>query len=159
MPEHRGIGWTTLNLFRAGMRRVDQAAARMMGYPDDPAARAAPEQAAKFEAFFRALPVSANASEYIGVHLPRLVRTMTLVPTPAGAKRVLELGAYMQMTPALKAISGYGEVCAADFGTLGQSVRKTVPLTDGEFSVDVDLFNAERDRFPYPDGYFSLILC
>lgn len=161
MPERRGIGWKTLSFFRAGMRRVDQLAARMMGYPGDLSARTAPEEekAARFETFFRALPVAAGGIEYLDVHLPRLVRTMTLVPEPSGARRVLELGAYMHMTPALKVLNGYDDVHAANFGLLGQSVHKTVLLPDGEFSVDVDLFNAEQDRFPYPDGYFSLILC
>jgi SAM-dependent methyltransferase len=27
------------------------------------------------------------------------------------------------------------------------------------FSCNIDLFNAEKDRFPYEDGYFSTVLC
>jgi SAM-dependent methyltransferase len=93
------------------------------------------------------------------VHLPRLVRTMTLVPKPAGVRRALELGSYMQMAPALHALCGYPEVCGADFGQLGRSVRKSVALAGGEFTCDIDVFDAERDRFPYPDAHFSLVLC
>ncbi len=31
--------------------------------------------------------------------------------------------------------------------------------TGEKFECDIDLFDAERDPFPYPDGYFSTILC
>lgn len=150
---------TTLSAFRAGMRRLDRIAARLTGYPADAVTQPAPEMTARFETFFRSLPVDADARRYLDIHLRRLIRTMTLAPAPQGSRRVLELGAYLQMTPALESLAEYDEVRAADFGPLGQSVRKSVPLADGEFVIDVDLFDAECDRFPYPDGYFSLILC
>ena len=36
----------------------------------------------------------------------------------------------------------------------------TVTSESGEeFCCDIDLFNAEKDRFPYPDGYFTTVLC
>jgi SAM-dependent methyltransferase len=84
---------------------------------------------------------------------------MTLVPQPCGARRVLELGAYLQMTPALTTLCGYPEVRAADLGPPGDAWRKTIALPNGEFTCDIDLFDAERDRFPYPDAHFSLVLC
>ena len=65
--------------------------------------------------------------------MPRLVRTMTLVPAPSGVRRALELGAYLHMTAALHALCGYPEVRAGDFGPLGQSIRKTVALEGEEF--------------------------
>jgi SAM-dependent methyltransferase len=38
--------------------------------------------------------------------------------------------------------------------------RRTVTRGKGEaFTCDVDLFDAEKDRFPYEDGYFSTVLC
>jgi SAM-dependent methyltransferase len=38
--------------------------------------------------------------------------------------------------------------------------RRSVTSESGEvFTCDLDLFNAEKDRFPYADGYFSTVLC
>ena len=113
------------------------------------------------ETFFRELPADAAAREYICTHLHRLVTTMSLVPVaaPNGVARALELGAYMQMTPALAAVCGYAEVRGADFGPRGETVRKTLSLRSGEFTCDIDLFDAERDTFPYPDGHFAVVLC
>lgn len=113
----------------------------------------------RFRDFFNTLEADEAARGYIEAHLPRLTRTMTLTPAPSGAGRALELGSYLQMAAALHAVRGYPEVRAADFGTLGQSVHKTAKFAGGEFACDQDLFDVERDRFPYPDGYFSLVLC
>ena len=33
-----------------------------------------------------------------------------------------------------------------------------VPFPDGEFVCQVDHFDAERDRFPYPDAHFDAVL-
>jgi SAM-dependent methyltransferase len=165
VPTNQDTGKTPGQLLRSAARRfLRRPPANPMEQerltPRPKPAPAPPDpNAAKFEEFFRTLPLSEEARGYMNVHLPRLVRTMTLVPEPQGAKRVLELGAYMQMTPALQEICGYSEVRAADFGKLGERVHKVVPLARGTFTVDVDLFDAEFDRFPYPDGYFSLILC
>jgi SAM-dependent methyltransferase len=148
-----------MQLFRGALRRIDFALARRSAPPLQPGFSPASDDLAKFQAFFRELPSDAAAREYIGVHLPRLARTMTLVPKPSGARRVLELGAYMQMTPALTTLCGYPEVRAADLGPLGETARKTIALRSEEFTCDIDLFDAERDRFPYPDAHFSLVLC
>ena len=38
--------------------------------------------------------------------------------------------------------------------------HRQVTSESGEtFECDVDLFDAEKDPFPYPDGYFSTVLC
>jgi SAM-dependent methyltransferase len=64
----------------------------------------------------------------------------------------------MQLTPALKYYCGYSEVYGAELGPLGVRHHKTAQYGDTSFELDVDLFNAERDVFPYPDGYFDLVL-
>lgn len=148
-------GIALLRITRGLLRRVDSALTRWAQPWPACGERVRTAEVAELEAFFRELPADDAARGYVKTHLPRLVRTMSLVPKPAGAQRVLELGAYMQMTPALSILCGYPEVRAAGFGRAGESVRKTV----GEFACDVDLFDAERDRFPYPDGHFSLVLC
>lgn len=95
---------------------------------------------------------------YLEKHLPRLARTLALVPPPQSTGRVLELGCYMQITPLLQRICGYREVRGAYYGHAGKVDHKSIRLPDGEFSCDIDHFNAEKDRFPYPDGHFDLVI-
>lgn len=100
----------------------------------------------------------AGAKTYLEKHIPRLARTLALVPPPQNTGRVLELGCYMQITPLLDRLCGYREVRGGYFGALGRTDRKIVPFPDRDFSCDVDCFDAERDRFPYPDGHFDLVI-
>src|SRR5438105_8245324 len=81
-----------------------------------------------------------GARAYLEKHIPRLARTLTLVPPPPtqGDGRVLELGCYMQITPLLARFCGYREVRGAYQGPLGQTDRKTVATPDGEFTCLVD---------------------
>ena len=66
----------------------------------------------------------------------------------------------MQMTPALAAHCGYGEVFGSYYGPVGQHHEQSATSSNGEtFSCRIDLFDAERDRFPYPDGHFRTVLC
>ena len=70
------------------------------------------------------------------------------------------MGAYMQITPALKTKLGYGEVRGCYYGEAGRTDHREVTSSEGErFECDIDLFNAEKDRFPYADEYFSTVLC
>jgi len=150
-----------LRLVRGALRRLDSLMTRMALPVAERAPTGTAGQRENLETFFRELPADAAAREYIGTHLHRLVTTMSLVPVapPNGVARALELGAYMQMTPALGAVCGYAEVRGADFGPRGETVRKTLSLRSGEFTCDIDLFDAERDTFPYPDGHFAVVLC
>jgi SAM-dependent methyltransferase len=91
-------------------------------------------------------------------HIPRLARTVALVPEPQSTGRVLELGCCMQITPLLERICGYREVRGAYYGPPGRIDHKTLDLPDGAFSCHVDHFDVERDRFPYPDGHFDLVI-
>jgi len=99
-----------------------------------------------------------GARAYLAKHIPRLARTLALVPPPQNTGRVLELGCYMQITPLLSRLCGYREVRGAYYGAPGRTDRKAMQFPDGEFSCDVDHFDAERDRFPYPDGHFDLVI-
>jgi len=99
-----------------------------------------------------------GARAYLEKHIPRLARTLALVPPPQATGRVLELGCYMQITPLLARVCGYREVRGSYYGTLGRTDRKTIRFPDGEFECFVDHFDAERDRFPYPDGHFDLVV-
>jgi SAM-dependent methyltransferase len=103
---------------------------------------------------------SPEARAYAETHLGRLVRTLELLPKGGPADRILEMGAYMQITPALHTHCGYGEVRGCYLGPPGRTDHKTVVSSTGErFSCWIDLFNAESDPFPYPDGHFQAVVC
>lgn len=107
-------------------------------------------RAAAIEALLRGLPADA----YLEVHLPRLIRTLDLVP-PDG-KRALELGSYVHSAAVLQRVLGYQQVRGAYYAaTPGAVDHKSL----GDFHLDVDLFDAERHAFPYADASFDLVLC
>jgi SAM-dependent methyltransferase len=111
-------------------------------------------------AFLQSLDHANEASRaYLSTHLHRTARTLALAPPPFHTGRALELGAYMFMTPALGCVLGYHEVRGAYIGAPGRSVKRAASA-QGQvvFECETDLFNAEKDRYPYPDGYFDLVM-
>ena len=119
-----------------------------------------PRLASEIEQFLRTLDMpSQDARNYLEIHMTRIVRTLAITPPPRTTRRVLELGAYMHMTPVLQCILGYDEVRGAYFGPLGRTDRKSVKAGGKVvFECYVDLFDAERDRYPYEDGCFDCVL-
>ncbi|MEZ5396680.1 MAG: methyltransferase domain-containing protein [Bryobacterales bacterium] len=102
---------------------------------------------------------SPEARSYAETHLARFLKTIEITPTAQEDDRLLEMGAYLQITPALKRL-GYGEVRGCYLGQLGETHAKTVTSTTGEvFSCEVDLFDAEKDIYPYPDAHFATVVC
>ena len=130
--------------------------------PDVPAAIAG-EPAAPAEDFGPYLMSWAEgepARQYVETHETRLQKTLEMIPPGCPADRILEMGAYLQITPALTTRLGYGEVRGCYYGKPGHVDHKRVESTDGEtFACDIDHFDAEKDPFPYPDGHFSTVLC
>ena len=103
---------------------------------------------------------SPEAKSYLKHHADRLATTLAMLPRGGAQDRILEMGAYLQITPALKTKLGYGEVRACYYGPAGVKEHKRVSSEDGEtFECEIDLFDAERDRFPWPDDYFAAVLC
>ena len=97
---------------------------------------------------------------YLDTHLTRLVKTLEITPPGGPQDRILEMGAYLQITPALRTKLGYGCVRGCYYGPAGSIDHRTVTSAQGEtFTCELDLFNAEKDPFPYPDGHFSTVLC
>jgi glycosyltransferase involved in cell wall biosynthesis/SAM-dependent methyltransferase len=97
---------------------------------------------------------------YVETHKTRLERTLEITPPGGPQDRLLEMGAYLQITPALQTKLGYGEVRGCYYGRTGQTDHREVTAANGErFSCEVDLFDAEKDLFPYPDGHFATVLC
>jgi SAM-dependent methyltransferase len=64
----------------------------------------------------------------------------------------------MQITPLLARLCGYREVRGGYYGKPGQIDHKTMAFPDGDFSAYVSHFDAERDPFPFPDGYFDVVV-
>jgi len=103
---------------------------------------------------------SAEALDYVDTHLTRLVKTLEITPPGGAADRILEMGAYLQITPALHSKLGYGCVRGCYYGPAGKIDRRSAISTEGEsFDCEIDLFDAEKDPFPYPDGHFATVLC
>jgi len=101
-----------------------------------------------------------EAREYIDTHITRLVKTLEITPPGGPEDRALEMGAYLQITPPLKTRLGYGEVRGCYYGPAGRVERRQVGSAEGEqFECEIDLFDAERDPFPYPDAHFATVLC
>jgi glycosyltransferase involved in cell wall biosynthesis/SAM-dependent methyltransferase len=97
---------------------------------------------------------------YVDAHLTRLEKTLGIIPPGGPGDRILEMGTYLQITPSLRKRLGYGEVRGCYFGPAGTVEHRVVTAESGEvFECDVDLFDAERGIFPYPDGHFSTVLC
>ncbi len=97
---------------------------------------------------------------YVEEHITRLVRTLDITPPGGPADRVLEMGSYLQITRALAEKLGYGEVRGCYYGPAGTVEHRTATSIGGRtFECDIDLFDAEKDAFPYPDAHFATVLC
>jgi SAM-dependent methyltransferase len=144
--------------------RVVRGILRRLNYHLNADSRRSPEPFDPFrlkqaeEALHKMPTPDAGARSYLEKHIPRLARTLALVPPPQATGRVLELGCYMQITPLLQRLSGYREVRGAFFGKPGRVDHKIIQFPDGNFECDVEHFDAERDTFPYPDGHFELVV-
>ena len=130
-------------------------------------------KAAEIEAFVRGMDLpDEGVRGYLETHMARIVRTLSITPGPRLTGRVLELGAYMQMTPALQCVLGYSEVRGAYFAPSPrnawerwlrrwQSAQARQRMTSGGqvvFECLVDRFDAERDPWPYFDSHFDTVL-
>lgn len=104
--------------------------------------------------------VSEASAAYLGTHSTRLLKTLEITPPGELDDRILEMGAYLQITPALRTKLGYGEVRGCYYGKLGRIDHRSVTNAEGEtFQCEIDHFDAEKDVFPYPDGHFATVIC
>ena len=110
--------------------------------------------------YLRSWAANDESGAYLNVHLTRLEKTLALVPPGGPCDRILEMGAYLQITPALASRLGYGEVRGCYYGEPGRSDLRVAESAAGErFACVIDHFDAEKDSFPYPDSHFSTVLC
>ncbi len=119
-----------------------------------------PAAAAQPETVLEWAPPDPLFRHYVDTHLSRLTKTLDMIPPGAPGDRILEMGCYLQITPALKSKLGYGEVRGCYYGDGGKAEHRTIVSESGEiFTCDIDLFDAEKDPFPYPNEHFSTVLC
>jgi glycosyltransferase involved in cell wall biosynthesis/SAM-dependent methyltransferase len=143
----------------ANGRKITPTPPTLVAEPSPDPAREPPRVTVEPEYILSWAPDSA-AKSYIETHLTRLEKTLAITPHGEPGDRILEMGAYLQITPALKARLGYSEVRACYYGPAGRVEPRTSTSSEGEqFSCDVELFDAEKDRFSYDDEYFSTVLC
>ena len=149
-----------IDSLRRFLHRLDERLARLDAKPAPATGTPPPIHLDEIKAFVRSLDYPTPGSRsYMEIHLDRIARTLTMVPPPGRKSAVLELGAYMHMTPALQCVLGYNHVRGAYFGPLGRSDQKTCSRGGTEiFHCQVDLFDAELDRYPYPDETFDTVL-
>ncbi len=141
----------------AGAFPLSASESRSEELPENPEAGPAASDLANY---LRTWALTEDSRSYLETHQTRLAKTLEITPPGGPADRVLELGAYLQITPALRTRLGYGCVRGAYFGKLGRVDHKVAVSTAGErFECDIDHFDAEKDQFPYPDDYFSTVLC
>lgn len=101
-----------------------------------------------------------DSESYLQQHSFRLAKTLELTPPGIGDARILEMGCYGQITPALRDLLGYREVRGCYLGLRGETSHARRRSKDGElFECVIDLFNAEVDTFPYSSNYFNTVLC
>jgi SAM-dependent methyltransferase len=82
-----------------------------------------------------------------------------MLPPGGPGDSILEMGSYLQLTPALRYRLGYGEVRGCYYGPAGRTERREVTSDGQSFACLIDHFDASKDPFPYPDASFSAVLC
>jgi SAM-dependent methyltransferase len=98
--------------------------------------------------------------EYAAHHKSRFVHTLEITPPGDASKSILEMGAYMQITPALRFQLGYGYVRGCYYGPEGRIDHKSLTAESGEtFECDIDHFDAEKHVYPYADESFDTVMC
>jgi len=153
-----------LRLVRAALRRMNAYLSRRYeraqakSHPPPPLKRAGTMPEA--EKCLRQLDLEEGKDDlaYFEKHFPRLARTLTLIPPSTAQGAILELGCYGQITPFLDTFCGYSTVRGAHFGPAGVIQDKILKANGKTTVIKVDLFDAERDRFPYDDGAFETVL-
>ncbi len=133
--------------------------------PSDPALPAtasqssAPQQEIEVE-YLRGWAADPAARDYFETHSARLLHTLEVTPPGDASKSILEMGSYLQITPALRDKLGYGTVRGCYFGQKGRMDRRLARSEDGStFECVIDHFDAERDAYPYSDESFDTVLC
>ena len=131
------------------------AAARMRGPSTTPA-----ERDSLWQYILKWQDSASEGNQYLEQHSHRLVRVLELVPRGSAHDSILEIGCFLQITSALTQVLGYGKVRGCYLGSVGESTRKLVTSKDNDaFACTIDLFDVEKDEFPYSDEFFTTVVC
>jgi SAM-dependent methyltransferase len=85
---------------------------------------------------------------------------MELTPPGDPSKSVLEMGAHKEAMERLKFHFGYGTVRGCGDGPLGYVDTLTIVREAGEaHQCSIDLFNPEKDPYPYAEESFDTVIC
>jgi len=128
--------------------------------PDPPASETVqqPEEVIEYESV--ASWLGPEDKDYAARHKSRFVHTLEIIPPGDESKSILEMGAYMQITPALRFQLGYGNVRGCYYGEPGRIDHKSSVSSSGEvFECEIDHFDAEKHVYPYDDESFDTVLC
>ena len=101
---------------------------------------------------------SEEQESYVQGHRQRLLKTLEAVPEGGPDKALLDMGSFLQMAPVCKFNLGYGQVFACYLGK-GTRNASVFSRDNKEFQCRVDFFDAEKDNFPYEDGFYDTVLC
>ncbi|HFB99089.1 MAG TPA: glycosyltransferase, partial [Bryobacterales bacterium] len=93
---------------------------------EEPAEEGVPAEEPPKKAVLDWCPPEGGAREYVETHMDRLAKTLAITPRGGPGDRILEMGAYMQITPALHFELGYGEVRGCYYGEAGKQDLKEV---------------------------------
>lgn len=156
----RECNWGAVALQYGAFLRGGEAAAQAAGQTAAAGIARAEAATAPDAEYLRGWAVSDEAATYLDTHETRLVKTLEMTPPGGPDDSILEMGAYLQITPALRTKLGYGHVRGCYYGQAGRTDHRQVTSAAGEtFACDIDHFDAEKDRFPYEDESFSTVLC
>lgn len=145
-----------------GLRSPRPVSQRRIAFPDDVRDAAAVHDLLVDTDLFADVPEQRD--NYLADALDRFRITMALLPDLGPDARVLELGAAPYFLTRLLHRRGIRPTLVnywgddADESSRGPAVLRS-PRRGTVDTVAFDYFNVERDRFPYPDGAFDLVLC
>ena len=131
-----------------------------LDFEDAPTIKLDRDEALEFVAGF--YTEDPEATGYIQFHRDRLVRTIELVPQGKPDERFLELSSYLQMPLLVRRYGHYGEIAVTNWweGEPREKLQRVRHAATGEeVGFPMKNVDVERDRFPFPDGYFDVALC
>ena len=100
-----------------------------------------------------------TAQTYGKIHRRRLIETVAWLPRARKGMAALELGSNpITLLPAIKE-AGFTRTAGSDKATNSSAeIGRKVTLWDGS-EANILAFDVERDRFPFRDGEFDLVIC
>lgn len=101
-----------------------------------------------------------EVENYINDNLVRFVSTLRFIPRAQNGGKLLDVGGLANLIPCYREMLGYNSISISTVSRDSPFVPEGLDLALSSMGgVNVDYFNVEFDRFPYPDGYFDTIVC